>query len=267
MGDDPKTVSKLATAWLTAMQATGVAATAKHFPGDGIDDRDQHLLTTINSLPFDQWLETFGLVWKAVIDAGVMCIMPGHISLPDYQGYQDNPEDAPPATLSSKILIDLLRDELGFEGLIVSDNAGMIGFACHAGPEDLIVESIASGIDVYLNANPDHDFDRLLKGVRDGRVAEAQIYESARRVLEMKARLNLFEERTVTVPTPEQQREFQSAAQAMADKSITVLRGEDQLAFDINGDEKVLTVTIGKLAPRMGHIDRKHLIKKCVTAV
>ncbi|MEZ4836711.1 MAG: glycoside hydrolase family 3 N-terminal domain-containing protein [Caldilineaceae bacterium] len=94
LGDDPVRVSRLATAWLRAMQAHGVAATAKHFPGDGIDDRDQHLLTSVNSLPFDQWLETFGVVWKAVIEAGVMCVMPGHISLPDYQGYRDNPEAA-----------------------------------------------------------------------------------------------------------------------------------------------------------------------------
>lgn len=255
MGDDPAKVSKLAIAWLQAMQEQGVAATAKHFPGDGIDDRDQHLLTTINSLPFAQWLETFGVVWKAVIEAGVMCIMPGHISLPDYQGYQDSPEDAPPATLSRKLLNGLLREELGYEGLIVSDNAGMIGFTCHATPEDLIVEAIASGIDIYLNANPEHDFDRLLKGVHDGRIPEAQIYESARRVLEMKARLNLFENVAVEAPSQEQQIEFQQAAQAMADKSITVLRGDDHPAFDIKGDEKVLTVTIGKLEPRMGHTD------------
>lgn len=255
MGDDPAKVSQLATIRIQAMQRHGVAATAKHFPGDGIDDRDQHLVTSINSLPFEQWLETYGLVWKAVIEAGVMCIMPGHISLPDYQGYRDQPEDAPPATLSRKLLIELLRHELSYEGLIVSDNAHMIGLTYHADADNLIVDAVASGIDIFLNADPEHDLGRLLQGVRDGRISEARICESARRVLEMKARLNLFEQTAGPAPTQEQQATFQQAAQAMADKSITVLRSEGQLAFGIKGGEKALTVTIGKLEPRMGHTD------------
>lgn len=255
MGDDPERVGRLATIWLQAMQKHGVAATAKHFPGDGIDDRDQHLLTSVNSLPFGQWMETFGAVWRAVIEAGVMCIMPGHISLPDYQGFQERPEDAPPATLSRKILIDLLRGEMGYDGLIVSDNASMIGLTCHADPDDLIVEAIASGIDIYLNANPEHDFDRLLKGVHDGRIAEAQIYGSARRVLEMKARLNLFDEISWPAPTEEEQKIFRDAAQAMADKSMTVLRHSEPLALTLTPGAKVLTVTCGQLMPHMGVTD------------
>jgi beta-N-acetylhexosaminidase len=255
LGDDPTKVSRLATIWLQAMQNHGIAATAKHFPGDGIDDRDQHLVTAVNSLPFDQWMETFGLVWKAVIEAGVMCIMPGHISLPDYQGYQEHPEDAPPATLSRKILVDLLRQELGYEGLIVSDNASMIGLTIHADADDLIVESIASGIDIYLNADPDHDFDRLLKGIHDGRLSESQIYDAAKRVLEMKARLNLFVPTPTVAPTEEQQATFQEAAQTMADKSMTILRNTGQLSLNLKTGDKVLTVTYGQLMPHMGLID------------
>lgn len=255
LGDDPQQVIRLATVWLQAMQAHGVAATAKHFPGDGVDDRDQHLLTSVNSLPFDQWQETFGRVWCAVIDAGVLCIMPGHISLPDYQGYRQRPEEAPPATLSRRLLIELLRQELGFAGLIVSDNASMIGLACHADAEDLIVEAIAAGIDIYLNADPEHDFDRLLAGVQDGRITEAQIYASARRVLEMKARLHLFVDPFGPAPSPEEQATFQAAAQAMADKSMTVLRNSGQLALSLTPGAKVLTVTYGHLMPHMGLTD------------
>lgn len=254
LGDDPVQVSRLATVWLQAMQQHGIAATAKHFPGDGVDDRDQHLLTSINSLPFEQWMETFGLVWRSVIEAGVMCIMPGHISLPDYQGFRDQPEDAPPATLSRKLLIELLREELEFGGLIVSDNASMIGLTCHADADDLIVEAIASGIDIYLNADPEHDFDRLLKGVRDGRIAEEQIYDSARRVLEMKARLNLFADPFGPAPTSDEQTTFRNAAQAMADKSITVLRNSGQ-PLDLSPGTRVLTVTYGQLMPHMGLVD------------
>lgn len=255
LGDDPEKVSRLATIWLQAMQQQGVAATAKHFPGDGVDDRDQHLLTSVNTLPFAQWQATFGVVWRRVIDAGVMCIMPGHISLPDYQGYRDRPEEAPPATLSRKLLIDLLRGELGFEGLIVSDNASMIGLTCHAAAEDLIVEAIGSGIDLYLNADPAHDFDRLLRGVHAGRIAEAQIYASARRVLELKARLNLFVDPFGPAPTLAAQQHFAEAAQAMADQSITVLRNHGELPLRLEPGAQVLTVTYGQLMPHMGLID------------
>ena len=255
MGDQPDRVGRLAAATVRALQANGLAATAKHFPGDGIDDRDQHLLTTVNSLPFAQWLETFGRVWRTVIDAGVMCIMPGHISLPDYQGYQDRPEAAPPATLSPKLLVDLLRQELGFEGMIVSDNANMIGLRIRTNPEDQIVASIAAGIDMYLNADPDRDFDRLRQGVRDGRVSEERIQDATRRVLEMKARLNLFESAFGPAPTSEQTAQFQETAQSMADKSITVLRQDEPLTVALAPGDKVLTVTYGEFSPLFGEHD------------
>ncbi len=252
-GDKPQRVARLASAMIASMQANGLAATAKHFPGDGVDDRDHHLVPTVNSLPFDQWLETFGLVWKRVIDEGVWCIMPGHISLPDYQGFAHQPEAAPPATLSRKLLVDLLRRELNYEGLIVSDNASMIGFVIHTKPEERIVEAIAAGNDVYLNADPEHDHDRLMLGVHSGRLSEEQIYESARRVLEMKARLNLFEDPFGPAPTSTQKVAFQDSAQGMADKSITVLRGGGQARLAHGA--KVLTVTYAKLMKMMGPQD------------
>jgi len=255
MGDRPELISRLAVATIQGLQAHGLAATAKHFPGDGIDDRDQHLLTTINSLPFDEWLDTYGQVWRAVIDAGVMCVMPGHISLPDYQGYQDHPESAPPATLSPKLLVDLLRQELGFVGMIVSDNAGMIGLTIHTKPEDLIVECIAAGIDMYLNADPEYDFDRLLQGVRDGRLSEERIQQATRRVLEMKARLNLFENAFGPAPTTEQTLTYQETAQSMADKSVTILRQNEPLGLNLEPGAKVLTVTYGQFSPMFGESD------------
>ena len=255
LGDDPDRVSRLAPALIRAMQQHGIASTAKHFPGDGMDDRDQHLLTTVNTMPFDQWMETYGRVWRAVIDAGVMCIMPGHLSLPDYQGYAERPEAAPPATLSRKLLIDLLRRELGFEGLIISDNASMIGLTSRAGADERFVESITAGIDVYLNADPDLDHGRLMQAVTDGRLSEERIRQSTRRVLEMKARLNLFETIFGPAPTSDQKADFERAAQAMADRSITVLRGDGQQTLALAPGAKVLTATFAKLNPLMGMLD------------
>ena len=100
IGDDPALVGRHAVQFVQGIQAQGVmAATAKHFPGDGTDDRDQHLATTMNSLPQAQWHELYGSIWRKVIESGVMTVMAGHISLPDYQGCADRPDQALPATL------------------------------------------------------------------------------------------------------------------------------------------------------------------------
>lgn len=255
LGDKPDLVARLACALIPALQHHGVAATAKHFPGDGMDDRDQHLVTTVNPLPFSQWLATYGEVWRRVIDAGVWTIMPGHISLPDYQGYRADPDAAPPATLSRKLLIDLLRQELGFTGLIVSDSTSMVGLTSRAAPGERIVGSLAAGIDLYLGADSEHDLGPVLQAVRDGRLTEESIYASARRVLTLKAQLNLLDAPMGAPATAEQQAAFAQAAQRMADKSVTLVRGAAQLPAPLAPGARVLTVTVAKLNPFFGQKD------------
>ena len=254
-GDKPDLVGRLSVVLIQALQRYGVAATAKHFPGDGMDDRDQHLVTTVNHLPFEQWLATYGQIWQRVIEAGVMTVMPGHISLPDYQGYRDNPEAAPPATHSRKLLIQLLRQELGFNGLIVSDSTSMVGLTSRAAPAERIVASLAAGIDLYLGAEPERDLGYVLQAVREGRLTEEGIYQSARRVLALKAQLSLVDAPFGPAPTNDQQAIFAQASQALADKSITILRGPEQQPVRLAPNAKVLTVTIAKLNPLFGQKD------------
>ncbi len=246
MGDQPERVKRLAVAFVQGLQAEGrVAATAKHFPGDGMDDRDQHLATTVNNLSFADWQATYGAVWRAVIEAGVMCIMPGHISLPDYQGFAARPEEAPPASLSPELLHDLLRNELGFAGVLISDASGMIGLTTRVPSEERVVQCIKAGLDVYLRGEPVADFERLLQAVKEGRLSEERVWDGARRVLELKARLNLHRDAFGPKPSEADKRSYGQAAQAMADKSITVLRGGDQFPIDLQAGCRVLTVTIG----------------------
>jgi beta-N-acetylhexosaminidase len=250
LSDQPERVIRLATAYVRGLQAEGLlAATAKHFPGDGVDDRDQHLSTTVNSLPFEQWQATYGRVWRAIIEAGVMSIMPGHISLPDYQGFADRPEEAPPATLSPKLLIDLLRTELGFEGLLISDASGMIGVASRVSSEERVVQCIKSGLDVYLFPETLKDFERLIQAVEQGRLSEERVRQAARRVLEMKARLNLHHDPFGPKPSTTDKSMYQQAAQTMADKSITVLRSDGRPPLNLKPGSRVLTVTIGQPSP------------------
>jgi beta-N-acetylhexosaminidase len=250
LSDRPERVIRLATAFVQGLQAEGrMAATAKHFPGDGVDDRDQHLSTTVNSLPFEQWQATYGRVWRAVIEAGVMCIMPGHISLPDYQGFADRPEQAPPATLSPKLAIDLLRAELDFEGLLISDASGMIGLASRVPSEERVVQCIKSGLDVYLFPDTLKDFERLIQAVEQGRLSEERVQQAARRVLEMKARLGLYGDPFGPKPSEADKSGYQQAAQRMADKSITVLRSDGRPPLKLEPGSRVLTVTIAQLNP------------------
>ena len=246
LSDEPERVIRLATAMIQGLQANGVlAATAKHFPGDGMDDRDQHLVTTINNLPWADWQATYGKVWRAAIDAGVMAVMPGHISLPAYQGFADRPVDAPPATIDSKLLIDLLRTELGFDGLIISDATGMIGMTTQVPTAQRVVECIKAGCDVYLFPETREDYARLLDAVKDGRLSEERVRGAARRVLELKARLNLHVDPFGPKPTAADLSGYQATAQAVADKSITALRGGAGLPAALPPGGRVLTVTIG----------------------
>ncbi len=128
-GETADTVIKIAGAYMRGLQDGGVAATIKHFPGDGAAEYDQHLTTVVNPLSREEWMESYGKVYRELIEQGAMCIMPGHISLPCYDTPDADTGISPPATLSYPLMTTLLRKELGFEGLICSDALCMGGFA------------------------------------------------------------------------------------------------------------------------------------------
>lgn len=253
-GDDPAMVREYAVQRIAGMQKDHLlAACAKHFPGDGVDERDQHFCTSINALPLEQWWKTYGLVWEAVVQSGVMSIMSGHISFPAYEGVGDRPRLAMPATLSRKLQVDLLRKELGFQGVIISDAAPMGGFTSRLPADRLVVENILAGSDIYLFADPIEDFASLMKAVSTGIISKDRLDESVLRILSMKARLGLHKKLNCAPATAEESGEFHAISQRVTDQAVTVLRrGEGVTAKLKPGSRALLVNVIPGHATRMG---------------
>ena len=150
-GSEPERVLKNAQLFLDAAQDSGLIACCKHFPGDGVDFRDQHLHPSYNSLPAEEWRETYGKIYKALIDRGLLSVMVGHICQPALS-MEKNPalgfSDVLPASLSRELLTGVLRGELGFNGLITTDATIMGGFCQAMERRRAIPSAIAAGADI-----------------------------------------------------------------------------------------------------------------------
>jgi beta-N-acetylhexosaminidase len=194
-GSDRDTVSAMGVAFVKAVESRGMATAPKHFPGDGVDDRDQHLVTSVNRMSVAEWDESFGKVYKDVIDAGARSIMVGHIALPEYSkalrpGIADS--DILPASMSEELLSGLLRDRLGFNGVIVSDSLRMVGFTVPMRRSDALPLIVEAGIDVLLFASDfAADMEFVLSGVANGVLSMRRVDEAVTRVLALKASLGL----------------------------------------------------------------------------
>jgi len=193
-GEDPHMVGRLGAAYVRGCQSENVIATAKHFPGHGDTSQDTHM--QLPMMPFDEarLLELELVSFKAAIAAGVKAVMTAHIALP-----QIDPSNRP-ATLSRKIITELLRERLGFNGLVATDALTMQGVADHYGHEEAAVLAAQAGADLLLiPPNTAKVHKRLVAAVENGEIALAQIQAAVRRILSAKAELGLHEERVVAV--------------------------------------------------------------------
>ena len=239
-GSDPDTVIRMGKACISALHENGIAVSVKHFPGDGVDERDQHLLTTVNTMSVDEWDNSFGRVYREMIESGAHSVMAGHILLPAYQRLQ-NPgladADLLPASLSSELLQGLLRGKLGFNGVIVSDATTMTGFTMAMKREDAVPACIQAGCDMFLfNVGLQSDFNYMMQGIERGLLSLERLDEAVTRILAMKASLGLHHRKTQgnLVPGPEaleilQHPEHQEWARACADQAVTLVKDIQEL--------------------------------------
>lgn len=229
-GDDPDNVISIHKEVVREMQAHGVAACIKHFPGDGTDTRNQHLVTAFNTLSMAEWYRLHGRVFKELIDAGAWSVMAGHLAFPAYEPLDQSKQRYRPATVSSKIIKELLRSELGFKGLVLSDALTMQGFRAWGDYEERIIDCVNAGVNMLLWPETEQFYELMHRALADGRVSMAQIDESARYVLEFKARLGYHKELpSVQYLTESEVDEHKDFLRRASEQSINLLRNKRNL--------------------------------------
>ncbi len=255
-GNDADKVLEMGLAYMKGAHEEGVACCMKHFPGDGCDERDQHLVTTVNTLSCEEWDATFGKIYKGMIDAGVPSVMIGHIQQPAYSralrpGIKD--EDIMPATAAPELLQDLLRDKLGFNGLVVTDATHMVGLTGKLRRHDFIPGVIMAGCDLILYyRNHDEDVGFLREALEDGRLTEERFNEAVKTVLAFKAYLKLHTKQKSDKLMPSREGlsvigcpEHKAKAKEIIDQSITLVKNtRNQLPLSPEKHKRIIIYTI-----------------------
>lgn len=267
-GSDPKIVSEYAKEYLRAAHENKVACVCKHFPGDGIDERDQHLTNSLNSLTKEEWDQSFGYVYKEMIEAGCEGIMAGHILLPSYEKYfnpnlKDN--EYMPATLSPYLLKNLLREQLGFNGLIITDASHMVALTSKMKRSKLIARAIMSGCDMFLFYNDfEEDFNYVKESILNNELTIERLDEAVRRILAFKAHLNLDK------PISEEDNlnligldEYKAIQREVSRKAITLVKSIEANVLPIspNKYKKILVVHHDISNPFNSYITNKNSLK------
>ena len=233
-----------------------MAVTAKHFPGDGVEELDQHLAMGVNNLSVEDWENNFGYVYRNLINDGVEAIMVGHIALPQYSrklvpGILD--KDIKPATLSKELLTDLLRKDMSFNGVIITDASHMIGMAATAKRKDYVPGAIIAGCDMFLFTNDSNeDVNYVLDAYNNGDLTAERLNDAVTRILALKAHLNLTLE---NVRIPDEKlletigcKEHQEYSEEAAESCITLVKDtRNYLPINPLKKKRVYLVYVGTL--------------------
>lgn len=265
-GRDPEKVLEMCRAYKRGADENHVAVSVKHFPGDGVDEVDQHLLVSVNTMPVEEWEETYGKVYRGMIADGAMSFMIGHIDHPAWRHRLNPslPESTVPATLSRELMTGLLREHLGFNGLIITDATPMVGYNCSMKHADAVPTTIAAGADMFLfNKSLPEDFEYMKDGIRRGLLTWERVDEAVTRILAMKAALGLNEKRmqdedNMSCIGCEQHHAW---ARELADEAITLVKDtEGNLPLNPKKTRRILLEVLGGCASEAriaGHVKEK----------
>ncbi len=231
-GNTPDIVVERAKEYFDGISESPTACAMKHFPGDGIDERDQHVVTSYNTLGYEEWNRTYGHVYREMIGHGVQSIMVGHIGAPEVsRHFRPGLSDAEilPATLAPELLQDLLRGELRFNGLVLTDASLMVGLTQAMKRKDLVPATIAAGCDMFLFfRNPSEDFGYMLDGYKSGVITEGRLQDALRRILGLKASLGLHVRQELVPPVEALavigSEAHRAIAAEVAEKTVTLVK-------------------------------------------
>lgn len=232
-GGDADTVLAMGRAYMDGLAGTGVAPTIKHFPGDGVDSRDQHLLTSVNDLSIPVWEETFGKIYRSLVDEGAPVVMVGHFAMPAMEEFYDGKpcRQVIPACVSKNVL-RYLRQEVGFNGLISTDASPMVGLMAVTERAKAVPLTIENGCDMLLfTKDLEEDLQFMKDGIASGLLSQERLHEALRRILALKAMLGLPEKQAAgTLRRSEEDlsvlrcEAHLSWAEECADKGVTLVK-------------------------------------------
>ena len=238
-GSDKEMVKACGLAYMRGAKECGSAVSIKHFPGDGVDEVDQHILTSVNTLSCEEWDKTYGDIYKTLIDADALTVMVGHIAMPAYQKKfnPNHPDKLMPASLSPELLKNLLRGQLGFNGMIITDASPMVGFLCAMDREKSVPYCIEAGCDMILfNKDYQEDIEFMRKGYEAGILSEQRLDEAVTRILAAKAALKLHIKRREGTLVPKRENlsvigcgQHKAWAKECADKAVTLVKDTQKL--------------------------------------
>jgi len=224
-GSDAARVLENARVFVKTLQKYGIAASCKHFPGDGVDYRDQHLHPTYNRLSAEEWFSTYGRIYQELISEGLMSVMVGHIVQPAVIR-EINPlaqaADMLPGSLSYEMMTGVLRERFGFNGLIITDATIMGGYTMPMPRRDAIPHSIMAGADMLcFGTDIREDITYLYDALHDGRLTAERLDEAVTRVLALKAVMSR------SYPLPHS--DHRVAAADCARKAVTLVKNNESI--------------------------------------
>ena len=238
--EDPQLVAKLAAAHIRGLQEHGVFATAKHFPGHGDTETDSHMQLPFLNISRARADSVELVPFRAAVAAGVAGVMIAHIAFPGLTG------DSIPATISPALTDTLLHHDLGFAGVTISDALDMDAIAARFPGGAAAVRAIQSGTDVLLMPrDPRLVLDAVVAAVQSGQLTEARIDASVRRILEMKARAGLMQQRLVSLDSVQRfvaAPEHAAVARELAEKAIVVVRDSARVFPLTRPDRQILSI-------------------------
>jgi beta-N-acetylhexosaminidase len=255
-GENPELVAELGVSYIKGLQDSGVAATAKHFPGHGDTAVDSHL--GLPEVPHDrdrlQKVELYP--FQKAMEAGIDAIMTAHVTFPKVDdtkviSQKDGTEISLPATLSYKVLTELMREEMGFDGVIITDAMNMKAISDHFGPVDAAVRAVQAGADIVLMpVGLEEVANGLKKAVQNGDISQERINASVKRILTLKVKRGIFKQET---PPDMQQiidqalrvvgsQEHKQVEAEAAAKSITLVKNDHVLPLQTSKVNNLVVV-------------------------